>query len=325
MKIENDLKEPEVKICVIIATRNRAEMLSKLLESIVDNQVKPDLISIVSSGVEIESTIVKFKDKLKIEHIHTNKSGQVLQRNLALENIKEIYDAYSFLDDDVILDQEFFSKIGSFLAKSDDSIGGVGVNLEREENVLMQNVIANRICKYLNSNHISGKVLRSGRGIKYIGNESIKQVAWLNGLSVWTHPVISNFKHVPMGNRYAAAEDLIFSYKVGKVYKLYYNPEIKAKDQNSEKTNPPNLDIYRTSWQHRLYFVLTNRELNFWLYILDNIFSLITLLISIIRGNIKVKFNIIIYNVRFLYLILKNYRQYRDDTEHQLRLLLEIL
>jgi hypothetical protein len=229
------------------------------------------------------------------------------------------------LDDDVILDQEFFSKIGSFLAKSNDSIGGVGVNLEREENVLMQNVIANRICKYLNSNHISGKVLRSGRGIKYIGNESIKQVAWLNGLSVWTHPVISNFKHVPMGNRYAAAEDLIFSYKVGKIYKLYYNPELKVKDQNIKKTNPPNLDIYRTSWQHRLYFVLTNREMNFWLFILDNIFSLSILIISLIRGNIKVKLSIVFYYFRFLYLILKDYRQYRDDTEHQLRLLLEIL
>jgi glycosyltransferase involved in cell wall biosynthesis len=325
LKIENDLKESEVKICVIIATRNRPEMLSKLLESIVDNQVGPDLISIVSSGVEIESTIVKFKDKLKIEHIHTNKSGQVLQRNLALESIKEIYDAYSFLDDDVIVDQEFFSKIGLFITKSDDLIGGIGVNLEREANVLMKNSIVNRIGKYFKSNHFSGKVLRSGRGVKYIGNESIKQVAWLNGLSIWTHPVISNFKHVPMGNRYAAAEDLIFSYKVGKVYKLYYNPEIKVKDQNSEKDNPPNLDIYRTSWQHRLYFVLTNRELNFWLYILDNIFSLIILMVSVIRGNTKVKFKIIIYNVRFLYLIIKNYRQYRSDTEHQLRLLQEIL
>ena len=325
MKIENNLKESELKICVIIATRNRPEMLSKLLESIVDNQVRPDLISIVSSGVEIESTIVKFKDKLKIEHIHTNKSGQVLQRNLALESIKEIYDAYSFLDDDVIVDREFFTEIGLFIAKNDEFIGGIGVNLEREANVLMKNSIVNTIGKFFNSNHFSGKVLRSGRGVKYIGNESIKQVAWLNGLSIWTHPVISNFKHVPMGNRYAAAEDLIFSYKVGKVYKLYYSPEIKVKDQNSEKTNPPNLDIYRTSWQHKLYFVLTNRELNFWLYILDNIFSLFILLISIIRGNVMAKFNIIIYNVRFLCLILKNYHKYRDDTEHQIQLLQEIL
>ena len=325
MKIENDLKESELKICVIIATRNRPEMLSKLLESIVDNRVRPDLISIVSSGVEIESTIVKFKDKLKIEHIHTNKSGQVLQRNLALESIKEIYDAYSFLDDDVIVDQEFFTKIGLFIAKSDDLIGGIGVNLEREPNVLMKNSIVNRIGKYFISNHFSGKVLRSGRGIKYIGKESVKQVAWLNGLSVWTHPVISNFKHVPMGNRYAAAEDLIFSYKVGKVYKLYYSPEIKVKDQNIEKTNPPNLDIYRTSWQHKLYFVLTNQEMNFWLFILDSIFSLSILIISLIRGNIKVKLIIVFYYFRFLYLILKDYRQYRDDAEHQLRLLQEIL
>jgi glycosyltransferase involved in cell wall biosynthesis len=97
-----------VKFCVIITTKDRPEMLGKLLESIEKNQVKPNLLSIVSSGIDVKNIISKHNSNLKILHTHLNESGQVLQRNKAINNLKEDFDYYVFLDDDVIVDDDIF-------------------------------------------------------------------------------------------------------------------------------------------------------------------------------------------------------------------------
>ena len=83
-------------------------MLGKLLESIEKNQVKPNLLSIVSSGIDVKNIISKHNSNLKILHTHLNESGQVLQRNKAINNLKEDFDYYVFLDDDVIVDDDIF-------------------------------------------------------------------------------------------------------------------------------------------------------------------------------------------------------------------------
>lgn len=320
MKVAENVKKSKVKICVVIATRDRSEMLCKLLKSIENNDVKPDQISIVSSGEEVVSVITKFNKNLNIIHNHTSKSGQVLQRNLALEELTSSYEAYVFLDDDITVDEKFFLKLGLFLNSRDEQVGGVGLNLQSK-----MSGEENKRKRIKLNDYIGGRVLKSGRNIKYIGIKCVKQVMWLNGLSVWTHPVISNFKHVPMENKYAAAEDLIYSYKVGKRFKLYYNPELIVYEQRGEDDINPNLDVYRTSWQHKLYFVLTNKELKFWIFILDNIISISVLLLSAFKRNFRIKIRTVFYNLRFIYLILKNRQSLINDENYRTNLLNRII
>jgi glycosyltransferase involved in cell wall biosynthesis len=325
LKIENDLKNSEISICVVIATRNRAEMLCKLLESIEDNEVKPDQISIVSSGEEIANIITKFNKNLNIIHNHTSQLGQVLQRSMALENLIKAYDAYVFLDDDVTVDKNFFLELGSYLNLCDEQVGGVGLNLESQSSKREKTKVLNKLKKFILNDYMAGRVLKSGRNTKYSGLDSIKQVSWLNGLSVWTHLVISKFNHVAMENRYAAAEDLIFSYKVGKSYKLFYNPELVVYEQSDVEGIRPNLDVYRTSWQHKLYFVLTNKELKFWAFILDNFINICTLSISAFKRHPRIKMKIIFYNLRFVYIVIKNKYELNNNTRYQNNLLNRIM
>jgi hypothetical protein len=325
LKAAKNNKKLEVKICVVIATRNRRDMLCKLLQSIEDNELKPDQISIVSSGEEIVSVITKFNKNLKITHKHTNRAGQVLQRSMALENLINVYDGYVFLDDDVTVGEKLFLKIGLYLKSCDEQVGGVGLNLQGKPRSKKKKVYLKKRIRSILNDRIAGRVLKSGRNVKYRGAESVKQVMWLNALSVWTNPVISKVKHVGMGNKYAAAEDLIYSYKVGKTYKLYYNPGLVVYKQVDDEGIIPKLDIYRTSWQHKLYFVLTNKELKFSLFILDNIMDMCLLLLSAFKRNPRIKIRIAFYNFRFIYLIIKNRSNLINNTRFQEHLLNRIM
>ena len=63
---------------VLIATRNRPEQLSRLLDSISQLEVAPDLVVVVSSGDSITNTIESQND-LKILHEHIAEYGQIRQ------------------------------------------------------------------------------------------------------------------------------------------------------------------------------------------------------------------------------------------------------
>ncbi len=325
MKDKKVSQNQNVKLCVVIATKDRPEMLTKLLESIEESVIKPDLLSITSSGVEIRNVIKKFDKNIKIIHQHINNSGQVLQRKIALKNIDDVYDAYIFLDDDVTVAKDLFYQIGILIAKKDKKLGGIGLNLQDNVTDYKNNKATLNFRKKILPKFLAGKVLISGRNLPYNGLEKTKQVMWLNGLSIWTYPVISNFTHIQMGNKYAAAEDLIFSYEVGKTYQLYYIPELKVQDQRCEKKMIASLDIYRTSWQHKLYFVLTNSKLSFWMFILDNLISLLIILFSLIKGKFRSKIQIIYFNIKFLFRIFKNRSEFINNPNYQQLLLNKLI
>ena len=314
-----------MKFCVIITTKDRPEMLGKLLESIEKNQVKPNLLSIVSSGIDVKNIISKHNSNLKILHTHLNESGQVLQRNKAINNLKEDFDYYVFLDDDVIVDNDIFLNLAKYISQNSENIGGIGLNLIEGDLKNKKNTRYSRIKNYSPLNILAGRVLNSGRNVPYLGVDKIKQVMWLNGLSVWTHPVISNFKHVRMGNKYAAAEDLIFSYEVGKNLKHYFHPGLKVQNQWDSEGMKVSLDMYRTVWQHKLYFILANKEMKLWLFILDNVFSIFIHLINIVRADYRTKIKIIFYQLRFIYVIIRDRSDLIKNPNTQKQLLNELL
>ena len=325
MKIEHNLTKSKIRICVVIATKDRPEMLHKLLESIEVNQLKPDLISIVSSGGDIKNVITKFNKTLKIVHRHTIESGQVLQRNIALKNTIDPYEAYVFLDDDITVDHKLFFKIAESFSQNDKNLGGYGLNMETIDKIIEKDKSRDKNIYDFTYQYLAGRVLKSGRNINYLKSRKVKQVMWLNGLSIWTYPVISRFNHVQMGNKYAAAEDLIFSYEVGKNYNLYYRPELRVYEQCQENREIPNLNNYRTSWQHKLYFILKNKELSFWLYILDEIFSIVALLLSLVKGKLKIKLKITYYHIRFIRYVLINRKIFLYDQNYQNRLINQLI
>jgi hypothetical protein len=243
---------------LVIATRNRKTELSNLLYSLSKCSVKPDIVAIVSSGNEIYSTLKKFDNEINIICSHVKKAGQVFQRQCGLDLLNYKSDITIFLDDDVIIPEDFFLLVINFFKEKKDDIGGLGFNLKNQEICASNRDFQGKP----DSQNKYGKVLKDGRAIDYTDSEKVINVEWLNGLSAWRTKVLLEFKHPPIKNTYAACEDLIFSFEVGRVYKLYFDPKIVLLDQNEPNSEEITFEKYKTWWQHKLYFVLVNKEMS---------------------------------------------------------------
>lgn len=281
-------------IAIIIPTRNRSDLLFELLDSLSKSQLKPDVISICSSGNDIQEILNNDRFGLNIIHKHTLFSGQVLQRKIALENLEKEYDLYFFLDDDFIVSPKLIDEICNFFNSSKIHVAGLG----------MQIIFKGQ--KYQNGN---GTVTKFGKPLPFYKLKSPTEVFWLPGVSVWRNYVLHEFSFPPMTNEYAAMEDVIFSYAVGQKYKLVYNPSIKI-FENPKIERKFNINQYLYLLQHRLYFILIN-NFSVKLFIFELIYELFKDFIFISRVN---KFKKLKLDLFFLIYILLKYKDIKRQN-----------
>ncbi|MCO4754342.1 MAG: glycosyltransferase family 2 protein [Bacteriovoracaceae bacterium] len=118
-----------MEVAVLILTHGRVELLKKCLKSITDQQTHPFKLNfhILVNGPDSET--VSWLKESGIPYIASTKSIPVGEaRNLLLEQISEEY--VCFLDDDIILPQDYFAKVGSFIKERPqiDIFGGPDQN-----------------------------------------------------------------------------------------------------------------------------------------------------------------------------------------------------
>ena len=243
-----------IPFAILVATRNRPAQLDKLLNSISGQSHLPNQIVIVSSGDGVESIINKFGG-LKIEYIHSDISGQIHQKQIGIKRISHDIDWVIFLDDDLELLPDCIDKLINRLAKISisDSILGIGLNCLQEEPDIRTSFSFWKKAK-------AGKVLNSGRNISYMDSPEEIFTEWLNGASAWRRSVLSSYNFPSSNLKYAFAEDVIFSYAVGKKGKLLYLPSAKVKFQVTTTFQSRSIDVWKAQAQWGLYFISSYNE-----------------------------------------------------------------
>ncbi len=63
----NQMNYTSSDIAVIIPTRNRPELIKRHLNSLVDQECKIGRVIVVASGIDVESIVIGFKDRLPVE------------------------------------------------------------------------------------------------------------------------------------------------------------------------------------------------------------------------------------------------------------------
>lgn len=300
-------------LSVIIATRNRKKNIKKLLESIQLSSRIPDVISIVSSGEDIDEEINKFTKSLKIIYQHSQISGQVAQRNRAIANLDKKYDVNIFLDDDVIVKNNLFSICEDFFETH--SPGGVGFKIITKTNFIRR--------LYAHMSLRKGRVLKSGMNISYQDLKSVSRVEWLNGLAAWSFEALQNFKNASIYNKYAAAEDLIFSFQVGKVFDLYFHPNMIVLPQENIPSLRSEAESYLYEVQHKLFFILTNIDKSLYRFMLRLIWNSLYMIIIFPFNPKLIKLKMIGINLKAFNFILKNKQKLRLNSSFRDRLIKE--
>ena len=276
------------KIAVIIPTRNRPKELGLLLDSIVMNRRKPDIVSIVSSGEGIDEIIEKYKLEINIHHEHSNIPGQINQRKIAISNLKKYYEINVFMDDDFVLNTNFFEIIEKEL--EDNNVDGVAFNLQKNQNKMLG--------KFMMS---AGLMTRYGSKDKY--------VKWLNGVCVLSGRALQDCKFEDISHPYAAYEDAMWSYPLCKKYKMRFLNEHILSEQNNQNLRISKFDRierHKTSLQCKIFFNFEHSEFS---YRKLNLFFLIEALYLGLIFPYKFKFEkvtLILLNFKAIYFIIKN-------------------
>jgi glycosyltransferase involved in cell wall biosynthesis len=253
-----------MSIAVLVATKNRPEKLTKLLESLTSSTNFISQLVIVSSGQNISQVIANFRDSLNIKHLHSEVSGQIKQKMQGIRHIDQNIKWVLFLDDDVTISKEAFETlIKKYLTNPEFvEVYGFGLKITNIEFRKYTRRTKTFLRVFGLHSNKSGSVLKSGHAQTYQDSLSDIETQWLNGISIWRVESLKSYGSRFQAINYAAYEDVIFSYRVSRQNRLIFAFSVPVVSQDNEKYTPLTIDQYRAGAYMRYLFVTENRNLS---------------------------------------------------------------
>ena len=239
---------------LIVCTRNRPGELTRVLHSIAEQATLPETVLVVdSSDADASADVV---EGLRASwpsgsNLALQRSGPGLphQRNVGVDATGR--PIVCFLDDDVVLEPDYFVAIGAAFAEDHDGrIGGVGATIvdqpPRPRLWRLDAMIG------LDS-HRQGAVLRSGRNVRvYSPRAEPLDVEWLAGLATaYRREVLA--AHRPNEALIVEGEDVEFSYRVVQDWRLVVLPHARVHHVESATNRPDRVEVAaRELWVRHL-------------------------------------------------------------------------
>jgi len=316
--IQAIMNSDDTDFLILIATKDRHSKLDRLLISILSSSRKPEQIIIVNSGISIDFVVNKYLGKLNIEVITSIIADQSVQKRKGIEYIGSRKAWVLFLDDDVIIHDDTIQKLlDNYLNNENyNDFAGFGLSIQNRK-VRYLNLIL-RLVLYLFTlySFTPGKITKSGHPQSYLESKINREVDWLNGISVWRSEILGQYNSMPFALKYSAYEDVIFSHKVHRKFKLMFLVDIEVTNQTTEGNSPLSSEQFLSGSYARYFFVSSNKEFSKVLLIFAQIFRSFD---YVIRSNNKLnhmkRFNLAIRTlIQLLLLTIKvkklNYENY---------------
>ena len=241
-------------LSVIIPTRNRNDLLTNCIDAILRNSIKPEHIIVVDSSDSNKRINLEFMSTT-IEHVFTEIKSAAKQRNLGLGKVPSKCDYVAFLDDDVIVPENYFSKlIVSMERYGYLGISGKAINKENEFALTRKTSTTQLISRlFLLNSTKNGVLLKSGVNIPVKSESAIPiEVEWLIGCSIWNFSKINNCRFEEDFYGQSLGEDVVFSLKASRIGKIAVDPNVILNHLESPIMRP-NPEEFMRMW-------ITNRK-----------------------------------------------------------------
>lgn len=159
--------------------------------------------------------------------------GLTRQRNIGIEEAKG--ELYFFFDDDLILENDFVEEMVKVFEENPQYYGGMGA-FSNVPDRTFKDKIYNGILKFflLRNSNGNGKFQKSGFPNFPHGREVLLETeVSIGGITAYRKEVFDNLKFDEYFSDYSYMEDLDFSRRVSKKYKLFYNPKARAEHRHA--------------------------------------------------------------------------------------------
>ncbi len=280
-------------ISVIIATKFRHQDLLNTLENISLQALLPNELIIVDQNIssDIKNAVFsmfnrldKFKkNNIILKYIHDSQiTGLTQARNRGIE--KNESDIVLFLDDDVILEKDFIFNILEIYRKYPE-IAGVGGFITNFVTGYNMGLVSKIFLKIFHLGYFADSRIPIYINPKYKDTEYVTTSKLFGGLSSFRKEIFQEFKFDENFIGYSILDDVDFSFRVSRKYKIVIAPKarlmhIKSDVGRIDYKKYAEAIIYQTH-----YFFKKNLDKNIYNYICFiwfNIGSVVRAMLSLI-------------------------------------------
>ncbi|MFH1957602.1 MAG: glycosyltransferase [bacterium] len=251
------------KTAIIICTKDRLQDLKEYLDSIFIQTVLPNELIIVDSSKnnKTKSFInqIEYEVPFKIQYVHTVPC-LTLQRNIGIKTTEA--EIIHFMDDDVILERDYLEEINRIY--SDDKkndIGGVFGLLTNIQNSSFFAKFIRRLFMLSRSDGFGNMQPSGFQAFQFITNRStVAETEVFCGICSYRKEVFNNFQFDENMKGYGLMEDIDFSYRVSRKYKLIYTPYAKVFHKSSPVSRINSRQFCFMKTYNHYYFFMKNIE-----------------------------------------------------------------
>lgn len=219
-----------VNVAVLVATRNRPELLESLAQRIDAQTLKPSIVVIVDSSDGVTSGRWVSDAGVPTERIGTTIASLTAQKNLGLDFLfrpGSTFDAVAVLDDDVEPGPDYLHLLTAGLL-CDDAVVGVSATIDTPAPVTSDNFLRRVQRVFLLTSDEPGRLLPSGINVGVHRGQlsSISEPEWLMGVSVWRASVAMQLRYMPQAPGSSLGEDVEFSVRAARFGALRQYPDV---------------------------------------------------------------------------------------------------
>jgi len=318
-----------MQISIVIPTYNRVRDLSECLDSIVCQTICPQEVIIVDNSDKdkeevrklVEDLVPSFKKKnVNLQYVHNKKENSLtVARNIGIN--KAAGEIISFLDDDVVLEKNYYEEIIKIYSEYPNALGVEGMVISEipaggEKIKFIFTQLLGKLF-YLGFREQNKCRLLPSMGVTYPMEEKICNCQWLSGCSsTFRKKILEEIKPDENLKKYSDNEDLDLSYRIFKKYPntLFLAPKAKCHHKESKKGRLVKKDLIYMSQIYRLYLFfklidqnLKNKLIYFWSRIIGGmIFKIISVL------NLKSSPSEVISLIKAYFLCLKHIEEIKN-------------
>jgi len=264
---------------LIICTYNRRNAIEVLMNSVVKQSLYPNQIIIVDGSLNNETELFfKSSDYLNVDYFLVDDSNRGLtkQRNFGISKVKSESEIVCFLDDDTILDYNYFSEIIATYQQFPDAFGVGGfitneVKWELNSDICKPN---KTIFCYDGFNRIEDKrfifrkllgldsdvapgyspLFSHGRSLSFLppSGKIYKVEQLMGGVSSFKKEVLDKHKFSTYFEGYGLYEDAEFTIRISKFGQLYLNTNAKLEHHHDASGRPNQYNygkmVVRNGW-----------------------------------------------------------------------------
>ena len=247
------------KLAIVVPTRNRPDDLRRLLKSLATQSVPCDQFIIVDGSDEPIEYVLKEFPQVALDYVRVYPPSLSRQRNAGMQRIRSEITIAGYLDDDIVLLEGTLEAMLSFWQTASSEIGGARFNIVDEplsRATWLQSL-------FLMRSRQKGAILKSGYNT-FIGPSSHdKYVQWLSGgVTIWRREVVSEFEYDEWFQGHGHLEDVDYSYRVAKKYKLAVIADARVLHLSYPISKDKNYLFGQWQVINRIYFVKKHPELS---------------------------------------------------------------